>query len=86
MQASDHQALQEYKKKRNEHWKRMRNARVEWCKLFDLPVTENFDKFYNWLTENYGLQPHIDIHGNIKEGYDVVDKKKYTLFLLKFSQ
>jgi hypothetical protein len=84
MLAPDQEALQEYKKKRNNHWKRMRSARVEWCKLFNLPVTENFDAFYNWLAENYGLRPHMDLHGNIEDGYAVIDEKKYLLFLMKF--
>lgn len=86
MHAVDDEALREAKRKRNDHWKRMRKARVEWCILFGLPVTQNFDKFFDWLAENYGLKPHMDVHGNITEGYDVLDEKLYTLFLLKFGQ
>jgi hypothetical protein len=86
MNAEDEQVPQECKRKRIEHRRRMRNARVEWCRLFNIPVTKNFDKFFSWLAENYGLSPYMDSHGNIREGYDVVDEKKYTLFLLKYSQ
>lgn len=85
MQADDEQALHEFRRKRNEHWLRMRRARTQF--LEDVAVADcsgTFD-FWQYLEVNYGLIPHKDRSGDITEGYDIVDEKLYTLFLLKFS-
>ena len=86
MWAGDDIALQEAKRKRNEHWLRMRRARAQF--LEDVAAADcsgTFD-FWQYLEANYGLIPERDDQGNIKEGYAVTDEKLYTLFLLKFGQ
>ena len=86
MRAEDEKALQEFRKKRNEHWTRMRRAREQF--LADISAADcsgTFD-FWQYLEVNYGLIPYRDHQDNITEGYTVVDEKLYTLFLLKFSQ
>lgn len=82
MEAEAEEALQEHKRKRNEHWARMRRAREFWLieHMMDSPNT-----FWSWLETECGLRPNRDIEGNITEGYVVTDEKLYTLFLLKFS-
>jgi hypothetical protein len=39
--------------------------------------------FEDYLLENYGLKMNI-VYGNITDGYEIVDEKKYLIFLLKF--
>lgn len=83
MYADDDEALREHKRKRNEHWARMRKAREFWLikHLIDSPNT-----FWAWLENECGLRPNRDTDGNITEGYTVTDEKLYTVFLLKFGQ
>ena len=86
MEAEDFEALQEAKRKRNEHWLRMRRARAQF--LEDLAAADcsgTFD-FWQYLEANYGLIPERDDQGNIKEGFAITDEKLYTMFLLKFGQ
>ena len=86
MQAEDLLALQEFRRKRNEHWLRMRKAKEQF--LDDVAAADcssTFD-FWKYLEVNYGLIPDRDNDGNIAEGYTVTNEKLYTLFLLKFGQ
>lgn len=86
MEADDEKALQEFKRKRNEHWFRMRRAREQFLEdVAQADTSATFD-FWQYLEVNYGLVPDKDDHGNITEGYTVTNEKLYTLFLLKFSQ
>lgn len=83
MEANDLEALQEQKRKRNEHWARMRKAREYWLinHLEDSP-----DTVWEWFEKECGIRPNKDPEGNITEGYTITDEKLYTIFLLKFSQ
>lgn len=87
MEANDFEALREQKRKRNEHWQRMRRAQTLWrddLLAAGVEVSDMFD-FWKWLEVNYGLVPERDPYGNITEGYAITNEKLYTLFLLKFS-
>ncbi len=83
MHASDEEALREAKRKRNEHWARMRKAKEYWMTEHEIQLLD--DTFWRWLESSYGLRPHRDDFGNITEGYSIVDERLYTIFLLKFS-
>lgn len=84
MFAEDEKALQEAKRKRNEHWARMRNAREYWMTKHKLKTLD--DNFWLWLRDDYGMIPHRDSAGLLTSNVDIVDEKLYLLFLLKFSQ
>ncbi len=86
MHSEDEEALREAKRKRNEHWFRMRRARAEWSESSDLAWNIDDPEFWLWLENFYGLKAHKDSQGNITDGYTVVNEKLYTLFLLKFGQ
>ena len=86
MWAGDDEALREEKRKRNEHWWRMRRARSEWMEITGYSHSVADPSFWKWLEETYGLVPDKDDSGNIKAGFTITDEKLYTLFLLKFSQ
>lgn len=83
MYESDFESLENQRKKRNEYWKRIRNAKIYYIILYGIPISQNL--FWSWLKEEYGLVPKL-VDGNISEDYEVVDEKLYTMFLLKFSQ
>ena len=41
---------------------------------------EGFDKF---IKETYGLRL-LTVDGNITDGFDIIDEKLYTIYLLKY--
>jgi len=77
MEAEDIPSLQEQRRKRNEHWARLKRARLD-CD----GISGNYPK---WLEEQYGLRVHMVDH-MITDDYTVVDEKKYLIYLLKYSQ
>lgn len=86
MFADDEKALQEFRRKRNEHWLRMRRARAQFMEdVAAADCSSTFD-FWQYLEVNYGLVPGRDDQGNITEGYTVTNEKLYTVFLLKFGE
>lgn len=86
MWAGDDEALREAKRKRNEHWMRMRRAREQFFADVDAADCSGTFDFWHWLEANFGLVPEKDDQGNITEGYSITDEKLYTMFLLKFGQ
>lgn len=86
MEADDFAALQEQRRKRNEHWQRMRRARAQFLEDVEAADCSGTFDFWKYLEINYGLIPERDESGNITEGFTIVDEKLYTLFLLKFGQ
>lgn len=82
MYIEDEQALRDEKRKRNEHWARMRRAREYWMIKHKLRSLD--DNFWLWLKVDHGIIPHRDPQGNLTSSVDVIDEKLYTLFLLKF--
>lgn len=86
MEAADLLALQQQRRKRDQHWLRMQRARLEWMKLTGSENGIITEEFWDWLADSYGVVPDRDDYGSIKEGYTITDEKLYTLFLLKFGQ
>lgn len=64
------------KRKRDEHWARLRRAWVE--------CPSDYRQRYEWLEEKWGLRVHLSVDGMITDDYTVVDEKKYLIYLLKF--
>lgn len=76
MEVDDHVPLWEHRRLRDEHWARLKRAKV------DCPTPS----FYpDWLEKTYGLKVHLEA-AMITDNYTVVDEKKYTMYLLKYSQ
>jgi hypothetical protein len=40
-------------------------------------------EFEDYLEKHYGIRMNV-VNGNITDGYQVVDEKKFLVFLLKF--
>lgn len=70
----------EFRKKRWQYWEALKEVRKEYM----LSKTQ-FDayEFEDFLLQKYGLKMNI-VNNNITDGYEIVDEKKYLLFLLKF--
>ena len=76
----DNDPLIEQRKKRWDYWAALKLVRKEY-----MEQNKEFDAydFEDYLTGQYGLKMNI-VDGNITDGYEIVDEKKYLIFLLKF--
>jgi len=72
----------EIDKRRNRwnYWEALKKVRKEY-----MAQNKEFDAydFEDYLIGQYGLKMNI-VNGNITDGYDIIDEKKYLIFLLKF--
>jgi hypothetical protein len=76
----DNDPLIEQRKKRWDYWAALKLVRKEY-----MLQNKEFDAydFEDYLIGQYGIRMNI-INGNITDGYEIVDEKKYLIFLLKF--
>lgn len=78
---------EERKQDRFRYWRMLKRAKDDFIELTNqASIGYTFDDgaFYYYLQQNYGLKPEI-IDGKIGQQYNVVDEKKYMLFVLKYS-
>ena len=70
----------EQRKNRWNYWEALKKVRREY-----MAQNKDFDAydFEDYLIGQYGLKMNI-VNGNITDGYEIVDEKKYLIFLLKF--
>jgi len=70
----------EQRKNRWNYWEALKKVRKEY-----MAQNKDFDAydFEDYLLGQYGLRMNI-VNGNITDGYEIVDEKKYLIFLLKF--
>jgi hypothetical protein len=72
----------EIDKRRNRwnYWEALKKVRKEY-----MEQNREFDAydFEDYLIGQYGVRMNI-VNGNITDGYEIVDEKKYLIFLLKF--
>ena len=69
-----------------QHFLRLQRVKNEWDELARaVPVGQGFLTFDDYVREYYGVKLQFD-GDNVTLAYSVVDEKKYTMFLLKFSQ
>jgi hypothetical protein len=76
----------EDKYKRDKHWDRLRKCNADY--LSDNPTLDNLNSnngLYYFLQKTYGIKIHFSDDGKIKGTFDIIDEKKYMLFLIKYS-
>jgi hypothetical protein len=68
------------RKKRWDYWAALKLVRKEY-----MAQNKDFDAydFEDYIIGQYGIKMNI-VNGNITDGYEIVDEKKYLIFLLKF--
>jgi hypothetical protein len=76
----DDDPLIKQRKNRWNYWEALKKVRKEY-----MGQNKEFDAydFEDYLVGQYGLKMNI-VGGNITDGYEIVDEKKYLIFLLKF--
>ena len=63
------------------HYIRLRRCKEEYDQKAEaVPVGQGFLTFYDYVKEYYGIKMEFD-GDEIKLGYQIVDDKKYTVFL-----
>jgi len=68
------------------HFLRLQRVKDEYDALAHaVPIGQGFLTFNDYLKEYYGIKLTMD-GDNINLDYAVVDEKKYTVFVLKFSR
>jgi hypothetical protein len=75
--------VEDGKQRRLEHWHRLRLAKQDYYGVYDR-LTESTPDFYDHLRSQYGIKLDFDSSGNITDTYQILDEKKYMLFLLKY--
>jgi hypothetical protein len=62
------------------YWEALKKVRKEF-----MAQNKEFDAydFEDYLIGQYGIKMNI-VNGNITDGYEIIDEKKYLIFLLKF--
>ena len=70
----------DFRKRRWDYWAALKLVRKEY-----MEQNREFDAydFEDYLIGQYGVKMNI-VNGNITDGYEIVDEKKYLIFLLKF--
>ena len=70
----------EQRTNRWKYWKALKTIRKEY-----MESKNGFDRyeFEDYILNIYGIRMNL-VGGNITDGYQVVDEKKYLIFLLKF--
>jgi hypothetical protein len=68
------------------HYIRLRRCKEEYDTLArDVPIGQGFLTFDDYVREYYGIKLQFD-GVNVSLAYSVIDKKKYTMFILKFNR
>jgi hypothetical protein len=68
------------------HYIRLRRCKEEWDRLADaVPIGQGFLTFPDFVREWYGIRLEWGNDNGIGLDYEVVDEKKYMMFVLKFS-
>jgi hypothetical protein len=75
------------KNKRYQYWQMLRRAHNDYIKLTEqagIAHELGSGAFEYYLKQTYGIQTEL-IDGHITAHYVILDEKKYTMFLLKYS-
>jgi hypothetical protein len=62
------------------YWEALKTIRKEYM---ESKIQFDAYEFEDYLLNTYGIRMNL-VSGNITDGYEIVDEKKYLVFLLKF--
>ena len=69
-----------------QHFLRLQQVKNEYDELARaVPIGQGFLTFYDYVKEYYGVKLQFD-GDNVSLAYQVVDEKKYVMFVLKFNR
>lgn len=83
----DRDAMNSYRENRNEWWRLLNILRNEYNKAIDdIAGQFDIDSFDLFVERNFGVKINYDQQGNITGNYDIVDKNKHLLLLMKYGK
>jgi hypothetical protein len=69
-----------------DHFLRLQRVKNEYDELARaVPIGQGFLTFYDYVKEYYGVKLQYD-GDNVSLAYEVIDEKKYIMFVLKFNR
>ena len=69
-----------------QHFLRLQRVKNEYDELARaVPIGQGFLTFYDYVKEYYGVKLQFD-GDNVSLSYQVIDEKKYLMFVLKFNR
>lgn len=73
-----------FREQRWDYWKALKEIRKEYMQDVDA-LQGQFDAydFEDYVEANYGIKMHL-LKGQITDKFEIVDEKKYIVFLLRF--
>ena len=74
---------QERKAQRMEYWTKLRRANDDYERTECLGYDASLSGFRYWMERKWGIEIEI-IDGHFGQNFNVKDKKKYMLFLMKY--
>lgn len=69
--------------RRINRWKFWQNLKIIRLEFIEKHGEFDLTKFDLYIKNNYGIQLMTD-EGNITDGFDIIDEKLYTIYLLKY--
>ena len=83
----DKDAMIKARDTRNEWWRLLKIMRDEYNDVLDaLEGQFDIDSFDLFVERNFGVKMNYDQNGNITGEYDIVDKNKHLILLMKFGK
>jgi hypothetical protein len=67
------------------HLRQLISAREEFSGMYESKDYIQWERFYAWLIEKYGIRMTMSEGGMVNLEYEVVDETKYLIFTLKHS-
>ena len=81
----DRQEIFKERERRNSWWRELKVLREEYITLVDSVAGQfDVDDFDTFLASNFGIKINYDQSGNILSDYQIVDKNKHLIFLMKY--
>lgn len=81
------QQLDSERANRIEWWRILRILKDEYGELLDSVKGQfDMDSFDLYVERNYGVKISYNQQGNIEGFYEIVDKNKHLIFLMKYSK
>jgi len=69
-----------------QHFLRLQRVKNEYDELaYAVPIGQGFLTFDDYVKEYYGIKLQFD-GDNVSLSYEIINDKKYTMFLLKFNR
>ena len=71
----------EKRKSRWKYWTNLKNLKLE---FINETGSRNNQEYVVWLENKYGFRPTETIEGMLSDDYEVVDEKKFLVYILKY--